>query len=67
MQYLADNKEWIFSGVGAVVVTAILTALVRRFSGKNEPGSNNQVQKSGSFSTNTQIGSVTYRQEKDKK
>ncbi|WP_128090478.1 hypothetical protein [Ensifer sp. 1H6] len=67
MQYVAENKEWIFSGAGAVVVAAILTAIARRLSRNNDPGHNNQMQKSGSFSTNTQIGSVTDRQEEDKK
>ncbi len=68
MQYLADNKEWIFSGVGAVVVAAALSFIGRKvFSRREESGSNNQVQRSGSHSTNTQIGSIAYDKEEKKK
>ena len=49
-QYVTDNKEWIFSGVGITTVVAVAGFFVRKKSGIN------QSIKSGSNSTNIQAG-----------
>ena len=57
IEYLIDNKEWIFSGVG---VTVISWFLLRKSTGSS------MRQKSGKGSTNIQVGgdfSVTQKGE----
>ena len=51
MQWIIDNKEWIFSGVGVFVLTLAVGVFIKKqFSSK-------QIQNSGSKSTNYQAGS----------
>lgn len=59
MDWLNDNKEWLFSGIGV----AALTAVVRAWQAKRtKPGSAKvQSQRAGRNSKNTQIGgNVTF-------
>jgi hypothetical protein len=46
--YIADNKEWIFSGVGGVAISWLLTAL------KKSRSSTKQTINSGARSNNVQ-------------
>jgi hypothetical protein len=46
MNWIIDNKEWFFSGLGTAILMWVLAAL---FSGKSK---NKQIQKSGKNSTN---------------
>lgn len=50
MQWLIDNKEWIFSGIGVFALSLIIGLIFRK---KN---SINQHQKSGAHSRNYQAG-----------
>ena len=50
LQFILDNKEWIFSGVGVAIVVAVAGYFFRKKSGIN------QSIKSGSNSTNIQAG-----------
>ena len=52
MNWLIENKEWIFSGVGVFVLGLVVTYLVSR----PKTGSQTQKQKSGSNSKNYQAG-----------
>lgn len=47
------NIEWIFSGIGVFVISGIISLLIKK---KNKGYSINMKQKSGSHSTNIQIG-----------
>ena len=68
MEYLIDNKEWIFSGVGIAVIT-VLSTIVKLFFGKknmNTPNNSQYQQSSGSVQanggvqiTNNYYGAVT--------
>lgn len=49
MEWIIENKEWLFSGVAIAIPLAIVGLF---FSGQG----NKQVQKSGDNSTNIQIG-----------
>lgn len=51
MEWLLQNKEWIFGGLGISIPIAVITWLF--FSGAS---SRVQKQKSGSGSTNIQVG-----------
>lgn len=54
MNWILENKEWIFSGIGATVIGIIITILFQK---KNEKSSANKLkQRSGKNSTNIQIG-----------
>ena len=50
MQWVIDNKEWLFSGVGIFIVSALVGLAIRKKTGLK------QSQKSGSNSTNYQAG-----------
>lgn len=50
MQWIIDNKDWVFSGAGIFIVSIIVGIFV-----KNKSPSK-QIQKSGSNSTNYQSG-----------
>lgn len=50
MEWIMENKEWIFSGVGVVVIGAVGRFLYKK---RSESG---QVQKSGKNSVNIQVG-----------
>ncbi len=50
LTWMLDNKEWIFSGVGAVLLSGLITWLFRQ---RNGPS---QRQTSGANSTNLQSG-----------
>ena len=50
MQWIIDNKEWIFSGIGIFIISLIVG-----FFGKKQQTSK-QIQKSGPNSTNYQAG-----------
>lgn len=51
MEWIIENKEWIFSGVGVVVISTIVGFLFN----KNQKAIKMK-QKSGKNSTNIQIG-----------
>lgn len=48
MQWIIDNKEWVFGGAGVFVLSLLVTPFIKK--GK----STNQTQKSGKNSTNYQ-------------
>jgi hypothetical protein len=50
MQWIIDNKDWIFSGVGIFIIPLVIGIFVKKQS------SSKQIQKSGSKSTNYQAG-----------
>jgi hypothetical protein len=52
MNWLLSNKEWIFSGIGVFVLGIVITFFQRN----KKKRSILQKQKSGSHSTNIQIG-----------
>jgi hypothetical protein len=56
LDWIVANREWLFEGLG---VTLLVGAglLVKRFvTGKAKPKHSNQVQRSGSNSSNIQVG-----------
>ena len=57
LDYIVNNKEWIFSGIGVAVISWIL---FRRSSSKK------MTQKSGDNSTNIQVGGSINVSNKDK-
>ena len=50
INWFNSNKEWVFSGIGAVSIAAIITWFLRRSPSKK------QIQKSGNDSINIQVG-----------
>ena len=52
MNWIIENKEWLFSGAAIVVIGLV----VRFFKGSSATSVNNQVQKGGHNSTNIQVG-----------
>lgn len=52
MNWIIENKEWIFSGIGVFIIGLIATFLTR----KERTKSTKMKQKSGSKSNNIQIG-----------
>jgi len=52
MNWLIENKEWVFSGVGVFVLGIVITCFTRR----QKTCGRKQMQKSGSNSTNYQAG-----------
>ncbi len=50
MNWIIENKEWIFSGAGIFILSLIIGYFC------NKEKTNKQVQKSGSNSTNYQAG-----------
>ena len=56
IEYLLDNKEWIFSGVGVAVISWII------FRNSNN---SSMSQKSGKNSTNVQVGGDFSMNKKD--
>jgi predicted tellurium resistance membrane protein TerC len=49
IEWIIANKEWIFSGIGVLVITIVLNLIFRKKSEK-------QIQKSGRNSKNYQAG-----------
>jgi hypothetical protein len=49
MEWILENKEWLFSGIAIAIPLAIISWLTSR-------RRNKQIQKSGDNSTNIQIG-----------
>lgn len=54
MDWIVENKEWIFSGIGVFVLGLVISIFARK--GKVKQKSIKMKQKSGSNSTNIQIG-----------
>jgi len=52
MDWIVENKEWIFSGIGVFVLGFVISIFAR----KGKQKSIKMKQKSGSNSTNIQIG-----------
>lgn len=52
MEWILANKEWIFSGIGVLIVGL----LINLFKGKKDLKATKMKQKSGSNSSNIQIG-----------
>lgn len=50
IDWFTSNKEWVFSGIGAVIIATIIAWFLRRSSSKK------QIQKSGNNSINIQVG-----------
>lgn len=66
MQFLIENKDWIFDGIGVTVLIGI-GWLIRRVWTRPRAGENAaQYQKTGAFSKNTQIGSITINEKEPK-
>lgn len=59
MQWIIDNKEWLFSGAGIFLMSIIIGLFVKKQS------SSKQVQKSGDKSTNYQAGGDINIEKKD--
>jgi len=53
MEWLIENKEWVFSGIGVFALTLIVTVLRRK------GNSYKQSQKGGDYSINIQSGKDT--------
>jgi hypothetical protein len=53
MNWILENKEWIFSGAGIFIITLLFTFLQKR---KKADKKIKMKQKSGNNSTNIQIG-----------
>ena len=49
MEWIMDNKEWVFSGVGVFILSTIITLMFRK-------STVNQNQKVGNNSTGIQVG-----------
>ncbi|HZH60697.1 MAG TPA: hypothetical protein VEY70_14210 [Metabacillus sp.] len=60
MEWIMENKEWVFSGIGVFILSTIVTLMVRK-------SSNNQKQKVGNNSTGIQVGRDLKIGEKDGK
>lgn len=62
LTWIADNREWIFSGIGVAALSGLGAWIfsVRRQS-RTESEAINQNQRGGSQSTNVQIGKVERR------
>lgn len=58
IEWVVANKEWVFSGIGGTIATAIIALIKRRKADENKTHGIEQTQKSGMFSKNTQVGSV---------
>lgn len=54
LQWLIENKEWIFSGVGVAVITGVIALVRRLFTHNASPSS--MEQSGGHGSTNYQAG-----------
>ncbi|WP_373330684.1 hypothetical protein [Salmonirosea aquatica] len=52
MNWIIDNKEWIFSGIGVFIIGIVITFMTRERKNKSVK----MKQKSGSNSKNIQIG-----------
>lgn len=60
MQWILNNKEWLFSGIGVLVLSAIMGLIFRKKSASK------QIQKSGNNSTNYQAaGNITIKAKDD--
>jgi hypothetical protein len=55
LQWLIDNKEWVFSGIGIPICVWIITLIVKKKNAPKIPVSG-QSQTSGNHSTNIQGG-----------
>lgn len=62
LQWIADNKDWIFSGIGVTAISGLAAFIfVQRNKSAENEGKISQRQKGGSQSTNIQIGKVERR------
>lgn len=62
MDWIIENKDWLFSGVAIVAIGTI----IRWFKGNNSTPTSKQVQKGGDSSTNIQVGgSLNIRNKND--
>lgn len=59
MQWILDNKEWLFSGIGVLIISAIIGLIFRN---KNNI---NQTQKAGKNSTSYQAAGDIVIKEND--
>ncbi|QTC41527.1 hypothetical protein I7V34_21175 [Bacillus sp. V3] len=55
MQWLIDNKEWVFSGIGLPICAWILSLIIKKKKGSRKPLTA-QSQTGGNHSTNIQGG-----------
>lgn len=56
IEYLIDNKEWIFSGIGVFVITMLASFILQKKNSVNKvkiKGSNNKVHQIGTKKENT--------------
>ncbi len=60
MEWIWNNKEWVFSGIGVFIIGLIITLFIKKNSKKIT-----QKQKSGNNSTNFQIGGNVEINKKD--
>lgn len=54
--WIVENKEWFFDGLGVVLFTSIATIIVKRIQSKRQSDGISQSQAGGDGSTNLQIG-----------
>lgn len=66
INYLSENKEWIFSGIGILALTTIGSILVKLFSKKKTTNKNEMKQINKNSSHGTQIGIQTNNYYKEK-
>jgi len=50
MQWIIENKDWIFSGIGVFIISLVIGLFAKKYT------SSKQIQKSGANSTNYQSG-----------
>jgi hypothetical protein len=56
MEWLSENKEWVFSGIGVVAITLLLSFIIWIVKKKNTESGIIQNQTSGDNSKNYQSG-----------
>jgi hypothetical protein len=56
MEWLSENKEWVFSGIGVVAITLLISFIIWTIKKKNTASGIIQNQTSGDNSMNYQSG-----------
>lgn len=67
MEWISTNKEWVFSGIGVLVITWIVGIIIFLSNKKSSNPSKVVNQKAGKNSKNIQIENMNINQEKEKK
>ena len=56
IDWIVNNQEWIFSGIGVTVVLGVITLLRKIFGKKAESEKNIKIEQKNGGQNNTQIG-----------